>query len=333
MAAANALDLFEERLPHHPYCSDDLTGGLVIRAKKSALKRSLIQFNPPAMVGWLVFDIDRVGAANAWQDADLLPPAWVAINPANGHCHISYGIQNPVCRSENGRIKPLRYLAAIEAAYCVALSADRRYSGLITKNPLHADWRVYRPVIADGAGIYELAELAEYVDLTGVGEIDDNDAYGLGRNCALFDELRKWSYTAITDYWQPGGQSKWLAAVQNRAENLNEFHPALPISEIISTAKSIARWTWMTITPVGRRELIERTHTSLIQAERGRKSGVVRAAKSRGFSREIKKLRADGISQQKIANQLGITQGRVSQILKVINEPISDNSPRRGGRN
>jgi hypothetical protein len=84
---------------------------------------------------WMVFDIDREGAAIAWEDANLPAPAWAAVNRENGHAHLAYGLSVPVLVAENARRAPIRYLQGIEGAYREALQADRGYSGLITKNP------------------------------------------------------------------------------------------------------------------------------------------------------------------------------------------------------
>ncbi|MCV6072009.1 replication initiation protein, partial [Escherichia coli] len=36
----------------------------------------------------------------------------------------------------------MAYLAAIQRTYTELLQADKGYAGLMTKNPLHNDWRV-----------------------------------------------------------------------------------------------------------------------------------------------------------------------------------------------
>ena len=71
-----------------------------------------------------------------------------------------------------------------------------RYSGLLTKNPVDRDWEVTllnpRP--------FELGELADYVDLETKPkktENEKNEVSGLGRNCIMFDVVRKWAYKAI----------------------------------------------------------------------------------------------------------------------------------------
>ncbi len=63
-----ALQYFEENLPHRPYHTDDLAFGLRISGKGRALLARYIQQNQPHAQFWLVFDVDREGAAIDWSD-------------------------------------------------------------------------------------------------------------------------------------------------------------------------------------------------------------------------------------------------------------------------
>ena len=152
---------FYEKLPHKPYCSDDLGHGVIIRPKKTAIQKPYIQHNPPCLVTSLVFDIDRSDAYFAWSDANLPTPTWIAKNPKNCHAHIGYMLAMPVCTTHRARQNVIEYLAKIEQAYSFALGADRGYSGLITKNPCHTAWENH---IFD-VEPYELNYLADFVEL------------------------------------------------------------------------------------------------------------------------------------------------------------------------
>jgi hypothetical protein len=44
---------------------------------------------------------------------------------------------------------------------------------------------------------FELDELADYVDLENKPKKSENEVSGLGRNCMMFDVVRKWAYKAI----------------------------------------------------------------------------------------------------------------------------------------
>ena len=69
-----ALQYFEENLPHRPYHTDDLAFGLRISGKGRALLARYIQQNQPHAQFWLVFDVDREGAAIDWSDRNAPAP-------------------------------------------------------------------------------------------------------------------------------------------------------------------------------------------------------------------------------------------------------------------
>ena len=177
---------FYEKLPHKPYCSWGKGERTLIRSKSHAIRFPLIQINTPHLINYLIFDIDAPDAYLHFLDANLPTPSWIAKNPKNGHCHICYALKTPVCKTENARMKPLRYLASIEYSYAKKLGADLRYTGVLTKNPLDADWQTtfLSPIE------YELAELADFIDLETKPKA--NEVSGLGRNCMMFDTVRFW---------------------------------------------------------------------------------------------------------------------------------------------
>lgn len=233
--AAPALERFIEHLPKKPYCSDDLDSGLVIRARDHALKRRYVQVNQ-RLVFYLVFDIDRPGAAFAANDAWLPAPTLTIVNLENRHGHLAYEIEAPVCATPSGRIKPLRYLAAIERAYRERLEADRGYAGLLIKNPLHDRW--YTETTSPR---FSLGQLAEYVELKALPARAPQEALGLGRNCTLFDTVRQWAYAAVSDFSAP---EEWGTEVLGYARLHNSFVHPLPEREVGWIAKSVAKWTW-----------------------------------------------------------------------------------------
>ncbi len=281
------VDLFSSKLPYKPYCSNDLNCGLKIRTQNIAIKQRYIQHNPPAAIAYLVFDIDRPDSACAWSDANLPIPAWVAVNPDNGHSHIVYGLTEPVARTDAARVDPLRYVAAIEAAYSMALDADRGYAKLVTKNPLHRHWRTYTLSNAANSGYYELSTLAEYVELPKKLP-ERQDAVGLGRNVSIFDNLRKWAYNAVRSHWRPNGFSCFSDAVTKQAVKFNQqFLTPLPLSEIRAIAKSISKWTWRNMSPSSFQGYVTRTHSSEIQSARGKRGGrPVTTAKTKPWESE-----------------------------------------------
>ena len=187
---------FYQDLPKKPYCSYGKGTKTYIRSKKHAIQYPLIQVNHVHTVQYLIFDIDAPDAYLHFFDVNLPTPTWIAKNKKNGHCHVCYELKTPVCKTANAKLEPLRYLASIEYTYAKKLGADLRYSGLLTKNPVDRDWEVTllnpRP--------FELGELADYVDLETKPkktENEKNEVSGLGRNCIMFDVVRKWAYKAI----------------------------------------------------------------------------------------------------------------------------------------
>lgn len=262
-----ALALFNDRLPHKPYFSDDLHFGVRIAGKERAILAKYIQFNQPHAMFWLGFDVDRVGAAIDWSDRNAPAPTLTITNPENGHAHLLYALETSIRTAPDGKIKPLRYAAAVENALRKKLGSDAGYSGLICKNPNHSHWKiaVWQPEL------YTLDWLADSLELSGANDKEIVTDYGLGRNCALFDKTRKWAYRAIRQGWPDYEQ--WLHACYERvnAYNLQLLLP-LEENEVMGIAKSIAKWTRVKLTRDSFQKYVEKTHTPEIQSIRGSKS-------------------------------------------------------------
>ena len=112
----------------------------MVRQRHTAMTKRRVQHNQPSVTNWMTYDLDH-GNPMIFKDAILPAPNMVVMTPSNGRSHISYAIEG-VCTSDAGRPKPMRYLSAIQEAYCEALQADVCYTNFITKNPLHEDWAV-----------------------------------------------------------------------------------------------------------------------------------------------------------------------------------------------
>lgn len=248
-------DLFlQERIPHKPYCTDDLSYGIRPRSYKTAITRRYIQVNPPHLRTFLLFDLDYAGAALAWEDNNLPMPAWAAINRENTHAHIAYALSAPVLTADfGGRQAALRYLAAVEAAYRAKLGGDDGFSGLITKNPVHPHWELLRGV-PDAVRGYDLPYLADFVDLDRfkpyVGR-SNAEAVGLGRNCTVFNVVSRWAYGNVLEYKQQGlTLAGWRKAVYERCASVNgDFPTPMLENEVKCIAKSIGNWVWTRFTP------------------------------------------------------------------------------------
>ena len=289
-----------DRIPRKPYCADDLKTGLKIRPLKTALRYRYIQLNH-LIVNYLIFDIDRPKAALSWEDANVAMPNLIVINKENQHAHLIYFLQTGVSKFENSSIKALRYLAAIETAYTLKLQADFGYAGLITKNPLNPFWTMWH--IHDN--LYDLAELADYVELEKVRTCTKPEVeIGFGRNVYLFDSGRYWAYGAVRNFRKDKTYQDFLKAVLSHLQGLNSlFRAQLPINEVISTAKSISKWTWQHFTHEA---------FSNIQSQRGIRSGESRTLISDARKKQATNLKNAGYSITGIARTLGITRQQVN---------------------
>ena len=308
---------FVDHLPYKPYCTDDLTTGLLVRPAQQALTHKYLQYNSPATVWVIAQDIDKKVNPGYFEKHHAPQPNCLVLNPANGHAHALYFLAAGVCRTDAGRLKPLRYLAAVEGALCRQLEADPGFAGLVTKNPLHLSWET----LVMHAYQYSLAELAQPLNLTAAANEKTYRDAGVGRNVTAFDSVRLWTYSAVRDFWGPGGFDRWHCAVAAKVAEVNcQFPTPLPFSELKAIAKSISNWTWHRFTPDGLHELIERTHTPELQAARGRKannqaqagiaSGQARREASLEASESIRAMarlmRSNGLTFRAIEEALGV---------------------------
>lgn len=294
---SHAIDLFSQRLPKKPYHTDSLATGLRIVNRAIAVKSRYIQPNGPTHQFFLVFDVDRQGAAIDWTDRKVPAPNITAMNCENAHAHLIYCLETSLRTAPDGSLKALKYAAAIENAIRRALDADASYAGLICKNPLNAHWQV--TVWQKNA--YTFDWLADCVDMTAANTSKIDPEYGLGRNCTLFEKTRQWSYRAIRQGYPDYPQ--WLDATIQRVEAYNQQLPVpLSLAECASIGKSVAKWTYQRFTEKGWLDWVAKTHTSEIQAIRGSKGGKV------GGKISKRKPVADSERTTKPWEQLGISQ-------------------------
>jgi len=239
--------LFKDRLPHHPYCSDDFQYGVVVRAKAKALEFRHIQPNSTHETAWLIFDLDYAGAACAWEDAGLPVPTIIVTNSANGHAHLFYGFETPIYTSKHARSKPIWLAQRLKEAIREKLKADSGYSGLMAKNPFHPDWS---PCTQWTPKLYDLKELVEYVTITKprFKKQSESDTSSLGRNCTLLNWLNRWGCREVMAFKRERkSYEQWHQHVLSQTEisNTEKFpHNPLPYSEVKSLAKSVAKWVW-----------------------------------------------------------------------------------------
>lgn len=244
-ARGGLRESFSELVPKWPYCVDHLKEGegLRKRPKAVALTKRHLQFNPQSSITWMIHDYDRADSARAHQTAGLPEPNVLIVNPENQHSHAAYLLAAPVARHSASRVEPLRYYAAVERGIARRLGADRQYTGLIAKNPLHpgwiAEWRRDEP--------YSLGDLAAGLSKDEMrADFAPKSQSGAGRNVTAFDGLRGFAYREVLQF-KSEGQSldSFCARLEQVALEINrQFPQALPMGEIRATAKSVAKWTW-----------------------------------------------------------------------------------------
>jgi hypothetical protein len=248
---ARLATIFPELVPLRPWCTDSPRDGLVRRSRTFALRKSHVQFNNRrSHLQWLVLDIDQPGAALAHRNASLPEPNIMMINRANGHGHAAVLLANPVARHDMARPRPLQFLAAIERGFARRLGADRGYTGLIAKNPLHStwevEWRREQP--------YTLPDLADWLtrhDMRPDATLARTSE--IGRNNTAFNETRFVAYRQVLAFKRQGRSlDEFRQRIEDIALAINMgFAVPLTRREVRGIVKSVSKWTWRTFNEAG----------------------------------------------------------------------------------
>lgn len=139
------------------------------------------------------------------------------------------------------------------------------------------------------------------------------------RNTTLFDHVR-WTYRklhrndATTPYLT---HQDWTDDIVDTAIRWNSHFPdPLSQEETVKTAHSIANYLWNNPTH-GRKGFLSQTD-SATQRDRQKQQAESRRAKNRPRDRIIEALYNQGLPQRAIAARVGLTPGRISQLLAQI---------------
>jgi len=234
-----------------PMCS----AGLKIRDRKVALEHRQVQLNGKYVLRWMPHDIDHSDAYHAHCDTNLPPPNFIAIDPENGHRHCAVLLATPVSCYEASRVEPLRFYSAVERGISRRIGADRDYTGLITKNPLHPYWRVEWRRNSP----YTLGELADWLFFEDMKPDLRPDTIGAGRNVVIFDELRLIAYREVRQFKKDDANlDQWREHLEDMAMRINQRFAAygarkahgrcnvgpLRPSQVRTITGSVANWTW-----------------------------------------------------------------------------------------
>lgn len=291
MTATTTGHEFEQLwLPTFALATDHFAAGVYRMPRPDALERRYVQANPRALVNLLVVDVDHADAVlRAVSAVGSHPmPTAVVENPANGHAHALWALAEPITTTEYAHRKPVVYAAAITEGLRRALDGDKGYSGLITKNPQHDHWRTEWFTTTPRT----LADLA-----AGLGDNmpprdwrrtqPREDTAGLGRNCALFEAVRRDAYSAARKirlrHEHPTAQDSadLLTAITTAAETRNaEFTEPLHASEVRALAASIHRWTTTKFYGWTDARVVNVATFSTIQSHRGRRERPKRRAQA-----------------------------------------------------
>jgi len=129
----------------------------------------------------------------------------------------------------------------------------------------------------------------------------------LGRNCATWEACRRLAYA-----YEP--RPDLFSRVRKDVDSFNRQNntPPLPERECHHIAKSIVNYVLS-----GRyQDLIRRTHSPSLQAQRGRASAKARRSRSEGARKQALALYRAGKKQTEIAKILAVHQSTVSRWLK-----------------
>lgn len=246
--------------PNLIYGSDDLNFGIALQPSEKAIQRAYIQANNQKAINLLVLDLDHSNPL-IYETMGLATPNFIIRDKTKNTSHLIYILENFIAKDYKRFGKNLKYFALIQQAYTKALNADSNYTNFIVKNPNNARWLTTNP---NPYRAYSLDELADYVELP--KKLIKKQVVGEGRNCYLFDVVRKWAYKEVLFYKNnQATQTDFFNIVLNKLEKLNYFEnaPSLGFNELKNIAKSISEWVW---------ERFNSAEFSRIQSNRAKKA-------------------------------------------------------------
>ena len=226
-------------------------------------------------------------AASCMGAGDLPTPNVYATRTASGHAQVFYLLDRPVHRGEHARAKPLTYLARVSEFYRATLGADSGYMGVLSSNPVHADYQASYP----RGDPYALVDLASWIPKG--WRVPRPATTAEGRNVELFRALCR------------RGLRDTDRQLEAWAHAYNEgFVPPIDAGELRGILRSVRHY---------RDRWRVQGHTQgwlWKQAARGKRGGLAAGVKRRARVAErdarIVQLRADGLSYREIARTEGL---------------------------
>ena len=264
-----------------------------------------IEFRTPNSQPCIVLDVDGSNALERclWlvDHGKVLEPNWMVTRKDGGGTHMAYTLARPVLTGPDMRAAPIRALARVSEYYASAVEADSGYTGVLSHNPMA---RAHGPGFATNWGRrepYRLPELAEVIPFG--WRIPKVPRTGEGRNCALFDALRRFAGS-------PENAEHDLFTV---AMAINQgFERPLSVQEVRGIAKSVtkrrARW-------VARGAYYTPEQRTLWGRERGIRSGKARRKRTADRDSEIIEAVEAGRSYRAVAREFGLSAMAVWKIV------------------
>ena len=238
-----ALQTWYDYLPAKPHVLYNKSKSAICSKHSPAFRKySHTQLNHINSRGSLAYDIDR--SVNVYEmccDLNLPLPNFYIQNKDNGKAHLLYILQTPVHLNPNSSTRPIKWCAAIERAYTEKLGADMQYTGYMSKNALHEQYRV--KVLTNQA--YSLSALWQPVSDVSFDCRRPVADSGIGRNVYIFNALRRWAYSLKKRNDIFHSEQEFVEIVKNYADALND-QPEKPLSpnELRHIAKSVGTWVY-----------------------------------------------------------------------------------------
>lgn len=236
---------FLSLIPSKPYAAD-FAELQHICSRETALTKRLIQVNHPLFLRFLLFDIDREDAYEAGERF-CYEPHFVSVNKANGHAHLIYQVDAGVSVGEKSHREPIQLFKDVQHGLQKRLGADPAYSGHLVKNPFHPHWATHAQAVMP----YDLVRLADSLDKS-EKKRTRGLTIGIGRNCSLFDNLRRDAYREVLPFKRAKRtQDDFQKVMFEDALRMNaRFAQPMVRQEVLGIAKSVAKWVWKNFTDV-----------------------------------------------------------------------------------
>lgn len=233
-------NLFQHLLPNYVRSANDKDYKHArIRRKDNALSCDHICPNPLNSTNIITLDFDKPFYAHD-NSRIIPPPNLVVYNKHDDKSHAHWFLESSVHANENSSAKAKAFLNDVTNGLTRQLGADPCYNHSFTKNPLVDIYRTH----AIHTRLWSLDHLADYIKVSKAKVITPANAVAQGRNCYIFETVRKWSYTAIRTYMNLSFDA-FYKAVEFECKLLNKgFAYKLYPAELKDITKSIARWVW-----------------------------------------------------------------------------------------